>query len=291
MSKLLIEEAPLQVLPSLAMAVGLNEAIILQQIHYWLGRANTKIDGHTWVYKTVQEWAGEFPFWSEDTISRALKKLRTSGVVVAEHLSDNARDRSLFYRIDYTMLDALGAECKPAKCGNGDAQNAVIDSRKMRECSIKAETTTETTAESSSAKPQAHQIALVDKKVQDENLQELCKKTWATYAHAYLLRYGIKPIRNATVNAQVKQLAKRLGSNAPEVACFFVDRVGDAYVIKNFHALGLLLKQAEAYHTQWATGQTITNTKARQADQSQANFDAASEAVAMVLARRSNKNE
>ena len=36
MSNLLIEEPPLQVLPSLALAVGLNEAIILQQMHYWL---------------------------------------------------------------------------------------------------------------------------------------------------------------------------------------------------------------------------------------------------------------
>ena len=35
MSKLLINEHPLQVLPSLATKIGLNEAIVLQQIHYW----------------------------------------------------------------------------------------------------------------------------------------------------------------------------------------------------------------------------------------------------------------
>ena len=33
---LLISEPPLQVLPSLAVKIGLNEAIVLQQIHYWL---------------------------------------------------------------------------------------------------------------------------------------------------------------------------------------------------------------------------------------------------------------
>lgn len=32
---LLIEEPPLQILPSLAAAIGLNEAIVLQQL-YWL---------------------------------------------------------------------------------------------------------------------------------------------------------------------------------------------------------------------------------------------------------------
>jgi len=35
-SSLLINESPLQVLPSLAVLVGLNEAIVLQQTHYWI---------------------------------------------------------------------------------------------------------------------------------------------------------------------------------------------------------------------------------------------------------------
>ena len=35
-SKLLVDEPPLIVLPSLAVAIGLAEAILLQQIHYWL---------------------------------------------------------------------------------------------------------------------------------------------------------------------------------------------------------------------------------------------------------------
>ena len=36
MSRLLINEPPLIVLPSLAKEIGLNEAIIVQQIQYWL---------------------------------------------------------------------------------------------------------------------------------------------------------------------------------------------------------------------------------------------------------------
>ena len=36
MSNLLINESPLQVLPTLATYIGLNEAIFLQQVHYWL---------------------------------------------------------------------------------------------------------------------------------------------------------------------------------------------------------------------------------------------------------------
>ena len=42
MSKLLLDERPLQVQASLAGALkSLDEAVILQQLHYWLQRSNT----------------------------------------------------------------------------------------------------------------------------------------------------------------------------------------------------------------------------------------------------------
>ncbi len=129
MSRLLINEPPLQVLPSLAVKVGLNEAIVLQQIHYWLDRSKTSVNGHLWVYNSVPEWRTQFPFWSDDTIGRALKSLRARGVVVAEQLSPDARDRSLYYRIDYSVLseiDGIDAGCTTATCGNGLLQTAAI---------------------------------------------------------------------------------------------------------------------------------------------------------------------
>ena len=49
---LLISEPPLQVLPSLAVKIGLNEAIILQQVHYWLLKSNNIRDGYKWVYNS-----------------------------------------------------------------------------------------------------------------------------------------------------------------------------------------------------------------------------------------------
>ena len=155
-SPLLIHEPPLQVLPSLAVAVGLNEAIVLQQIHYWLQRSQNEINGHLWVYNSVAEWKKQFPFWSDDTIARTLKSLRQSGVVVAEQLSKEPRDRSLYYRIDYAALagfttatcgngSLVSAECIDATCGNGLRQSAVMHSRKMTESLYKTETTSETT--------------------------------------------------------------------------------------------------------------------------------------------------
>lgn len=137
MSSLLIHEPPLQVLPSLAVDLGLNEAIVLQQLHYWLQRSTTRINGALWVYNTVLQWREQFPFWSDDTISRTLKNLRERGVVVAERLSTNPFDKTLFYRIDYSKVPApKTADCgnpKPADCGDRGTQDA----------SFSTETTTE----------------------------------------------------------------------------------------------------------------------------------------------------
>lgn len=152
-SPLLIHEPPLQVLPSLAVAVGLNEAIVLQQIHYWLQRSQNEINGHLWVYNSVAEWKKQFPFWATNTIVRTLTSLRASGVVVAEHLSDNPRDRSLYYRIDYNVLADLtseGGSTEVGKCNypewvNGHTQNGLMDAPKMGKSLYKTETTAQTT--------------------------------------------------------------------------------------------------------------------------------------------------
>lgn len=122
-------------------------------------------------------------------------------------------------------------------------------------------------------------------------LQAACRTTWQSYSDAHQRRYGTKPVRNAKVNANVRQLVQRLGEQeAPAVAAFFVDCVNDAFVVRACHGIGLLLAQAEGYRTQWASGRAMTATRARQIDQTQSNADAASEAIAMLRAKRAGQS-
>ena len=75
-SNLLIGESPLLVSPTIAKYLGLNEAIVLQQIHISAEEEPLSMAGHHWVHKTYLEWQQQhFPFWSETTISRIFKKL------------------------------------------------------------------------------------------------------------------------------------------------------------------------------------------------------------------------
>ncbi|MCC4465807.1 hypothetical protein [Limosilactobacillus reuteri] len=63
MGKLLIDEQPLQCQPSLAIALGgSDEAIVLQQLHYWLERSSQVRDGYRWVYNSMADWHKQFPW-------------------------------------------------------------------------------------------------------------------------------------------------------------------------------------------------------------------------------------
>lgn len=106
-SNLLINESPLQVLPSLAVAIGLNEAMILQQVHYWLNHSKNEREGRAWVYKTVKEWGEEFPFFSEKTIRRALDSLKGAGLLLTAEFNRSKFDRTTWYSIDYAALHAV----------------------------------------------------------------------------------------------------------------------------------------------------------------------------------------
>ena len=53
----LFDKHPLVIDVKLAQAIGLNEAIVLQQINYWLhGRHAKKINGRLWTYNSIKNW-------------------------------------------------------------------------------------------------------------------------------------------------------------------------------------------------------------------------------------------
>lgn len=106
MNNLLFDESPLIILPELAVRIGLNEAIILQQIHYWLQKSNNIKDGKKWVYKTIKEWCCEFPFWGKNTIIRTRDKLIADGIVIIANYNQKIFDKTLWYSIDYVALNA-----------------------------------------------------------------------------------------------------------------------------------------------------------------------------------------
>ncbi|MGG0516597.1 conserved phage C-terminal domain-containing protein [Bacillus pseudomycoides] len=145
MSNLLIHEEPLLVLPGLASRIGLNEAIFLQQIHYWLNRSKHFYDERSWVYNSVAEWVKQFPFWSENTIRRIVKNLEDEQLLVIGNYNRAKFDKTKWYSINYEKLRLLESTNDIPNLGRRSTQNGQMDVPNLSKPI--PETNTETTSE------------------------------------------------------------------------------------------------------------------------------------------------
>lgn len=162
MSKLLIDESPLQVLPSLACIIGLNEAIFLQQLHYWLKTSPTKKEHEgrvrSWIYNTYHSknsgngnttgWESNFPFWSARTIMRIVESLRDKKLIITtDELNGSRTNRTLWYTIDYDELEKLSTV---TSCHSLESDK-LSQSRECQVVTLMTETTNKTTTKTTEA--------------------------------------------------------------------------------------------------------------------------------------------
>ena len=108
MNNLLFDERPLVILPSLAVALGdLDEAAILQQIHYWTQKNMNVVDGYSWVYNSMDEWQKQFPWLSKRSLDRKFKKLKDKNLLIIGNYNKKKFDKTNWYRINYEELNKL----------------------------------------------------------------------------------------------------------------------------------------------------------------------------------------
>jgi len=123
---------PIVINPDLAYSIGLNEAIALQQVNYWLKETTSGLerDGERWIYNTNEQWLEQFPFWSESTLKRTFTRLKTLGVLKIEQLNKSQRDMTNYYTINYAseLLDEVNVtKSKSSKCTRPSGQNDLME--------------------------------------------------------------------------------------------------------------------------------------------------------------------
>ena len=87
---------------------GIEAAILLQGIQLGLilnksKRSHNK-KGKVWMYNSIREWHEVYPFMSESTIKRALKKLKDEEIIEVMQLDSNPMNKTNWY----TLTNALG---------------------------------------------------------------------------------------------------------------------------------------------------------------------------------------
>lgn len=145
-SRLLLDEHPLVILPKLAVTLGsLNEAVILQQVHYWIkGYEITQFQEHFhrgryWVYNSYHQWKTDnFPFWSEATIKRTFNELSKKNLILSANFNKDSRDKTKWYTINYEQLAKLAqndaAEVPQTQAQSTDQSSGQIDQTMRSKC-------------------------------------------------------------------------------------------------------------------------------------------------------------
>jgi len=155
---LLLKVKPLVISPMLAMRIGINEAIVLQQICYWLEdtTAGIEYDGKRWVYNSINAWNEQFPWWTAKTIQRTVSSLKKMGLIYVEQLKKRQHDQTNYYAINYaspllTDTDNLSLS-RETICPNRKGQSVPMDKVNLSQsigsnCPNVTENTTEITTE------------------------------------------------------------------------------------------------------------------------------------------------
>jgi uncharacterized phage protein (TIGR02220 family) len=115
-----MNESPLMVIPSLAAKIGLNEAVVLQQMHYWVSISKHVREGKKWIFNTYKDWQEQFPFWSESTIKRTIHSLEKQGCLLSSNWNQKKIDKTKWYTIDYNQIEELESGQSDPSTGQND---------------------------------------------------------------------------------------------------------------------------------------------------------------------------
>lgn len=111
-----------------AVKYGVNAAIILQNIGYWIkqNEANETnfYDGRYWTFNSKRAYGELFPYMSKRQIETAFQKLIEDGVIVTGNYNKLAYDRTLWYALTQKGKSILHfGEMEEPKTANGTPQN------------------------------------------------------------------------------------------------------------------------------------------------------------------------
>ena len=310
---MLIAENPMIVCPTLAVRIGLHEAVFLQQVHFLTLHSRNIRDGFRWVYNTYEDWLEIFPFFeNEQKIGRYVRKLEDLGLLVtSKEYNRNKLDKRKWYRVNYAsdllVPEAVTPTVEDSNMNVEDSNMNVEDSNMNVEDSNLKEQYTKTYNKDLQANinplrdcdggspaamptegfeilpPDGKPAKKAGRKSAEPNPANVA--TWKAYAAAYRDRYGVLPAANAKTRGQAASLVRMVGADlAPSLAAYYLTHNG-GFFVQCRHDFGLLLKSYQQILTDMQRGEQMTQTKARQTEKTQTAVETHKGALAILKAK------
>lgn len=149
----LLSEPPMLIYPTLAKLLGINKAVMFQQLHFLLNTTKTArnthnfIDERWWVYNSYGQWRQDHFVWlSESSIKNLFTQLEADGLVLSRQGVKTPADRRKWYTIDYEAWEKFCLTMRQNLSDGTSDKNCLMVGQKLSDDS--SDTTSETPSES-----------------------------------------------------------------------------------------------------------------------------------------------
>lgn len=120
-----------------ACKVGVNCAVILQSIYYWVTKneanGNSYHDGRYWTYNSVKAFSDMFPYLSKGQIDGVLKRLERDGYIVTGNYNKVKYDRTKWYALTdsgYALMENAKSISKNQEMDSEVSENGLSEDEK-----------------------------------------------------------------------------------------------------------------------------------------------------------------
>lgn len=126
--------------PDIASEVGVNAAVIYQNIAFWCERneanGENMHEGRAWTFNSVKAYGALFPYLTQDQIRRALEKLVEAGLLGVGYFHEDPRVRAKWFCVlRQSHLASMPAPFgNNAKCTKDTDVNTDINTDIKRDC-------------------------------------------------------------------------------------------------------------------------------------------------------------
>ncbi|ORF28277.1 helix-turn-helix domain-containing protein [Snodgrassella alvi] len=228
------------------------------------------------------------------SVINQIKRLESCGILTSERRQKAGSRQSNSYTIN---LNNYKSQCEnSAYAESAHANSAPANVQNTTElCANSAHSFKEEPSINHQLEPSdisdgvtpASQAGLPQKKTTQKKSQAKSDNVacWEVYVEAYKNRYGCEPLPNAKTWGQVAIFVRYVGKDiALALAKYFLSH-NDSWFVKRRHDFGCLLNSYQQVLTDMQRGEQMTQTKARQADQTQSNYESANSAMAILKAK------
>ncbi len=111
-----------------------SEYDFIKQLNYWIKNKNNYgvcKDQKIWIYNTLEQWTEQLHI-SKSSVRRAIKSLKEKKLIQSDYLFKNKRNRTLFYTINYSVLNNFINDNTQNKSEHMNEHMYIIDNNKQK---------------------------------------------------------------------------------------------------------------------------------------------------------------